>query len=795
MNGSPFTVGADFVPPNAAEIPQIAEGSGKARRTGVQYVAQPLSIPVHVEGSTVGHIRANVDRVNSFLRLAGKIDDPTYFDWRPDNLVPYETTLGQSGAYRSVEITQGTMSYGLEYGWWDHSKLIPNCSLNIIAGPMLDGERQLLAAATGGISEDVVGVLDGMSRGVRIPVGDESEGNWFTNPIFSNSTWNTGWTDGAGMDSSKNIDPEFVIFGTVSARLASTSDTTGTFTSSINVGDTDAYMLSAYVLLKTRGVVNSAVAQLHWNGSALTTTFTLIENGIYRLSAPVTGVNGAAAGGILVKSSIVLYSDGFQLEKRDFVTPLMCGDFLGHAWTSAGHGSRSIRKASFIRYPAANLTDSYICTIRVGWVPDRSTAAFTSGYVTILQSSAVAGFHLKYDAGAGYWVFMNTVIGGYSWTAGTPYVFHIVINSGTYSLYVNGALFATVDTNYLDPVSGFVYVGSDATPDNYSGGTYNDYHIFNGALAAADVLANYNDLSPTLTDKRTGSSLIYLWTKDGDNVVDYIDSGDGTYENIAVIGGVPGSVPAKIEAKMTVAGMNNADVYLGLLDVEYGKFIDPEFLTFEGSPTAVTVTSAFGALATFTIDDDEFLLLAGRRFAIMVRGDEDGANNVYLRAGVNPGGAYYYSTPESTSWIASGTSVSNDMSPELRVLDDEDFYRYIGITRAASIRVEAQRLTGSATFNFHTAQIMPFPLIRLVNISASGIAPTILYIDGKAREVNASALSYGYSVRGSKRDKFGIQPGKYNLLVSSIGAEAIATDDGDTLTYNEVYLTPRWAIL
>ena len=178
----------------------------------------------------------------------------------------------------------------------------------------------------------------------------------------------------------------------------------------------------------------------------------------------------------------------------------------------------------------------------------------------------------------------------------------------------------------------------------------------------------------------------------------------------------------------------------------------------------------------------------------MLRGDEDGADNISLRLGINPGGGYYYSKYYISDWIASSTNVSNDMSPDQQVISDDDLYRVLGITRAISIRVEGKRPTGSATFNFHTAQIFPYPMIRLINISASGIAPTILYIDGKAREINAAALSFNYSVRGNK-DKFGILPGLYSLLFSYIGKEGVATGLSNTLTYNAVYVTPRWAVL
>ena len=794
LNASPFTVAADFVPPSVAETPQIAEGRKRARRTGERRSSQSISVSVHVQGSTIGHIRANVDIVNSFLGQAGNQSDPTYFEWKPDTYVSAETILGQGSAYRGIEVLMGNMQYGGEYGWWDRSLVVPNCSLNMVADQSVLGARQLFAEAMGGISEDYVGMLNGTSRGLQIPEGDTSEGNWFTNPIFSNSTWDTGWTAGAGITLVKNTNQEYVIFGTVSAMLACSLGATGTFTASINVGDTDAYMMSCYAVQKNRGALTSTNCKLYWNGSELTTTFTLIGNGVYRLTAAVTGVNASATAGIKLAIGNVIYVDGFQLEKRAFVTPLMCGDFLGHAWTSAGHGSRSTRAASYVRYSAATLLSNLNYTMRIGWVaPMANTAYAKDAYIfrmtDILPLSAE--FDLFYDQSAAVFAPFNAAN---TFAAGEQLVFHLVLANGFVSLYINGVYKAVVELYFTSPASSYIYLGSDDTPDYHAGGRFNDFEVYNGALSAAEVLADYTNILPSLTANTRVSPVGYIWTKDGDSVVDYTFTGDGSYSNIAVIGGAAGSLPAKTEFKAVTAGMNNADVYIGILDVDYHRFVNPEFLTYEGAPDAKTVNTGDSDIATLSIDDDEYLMLAGRKLALMVRGDEDGSDDISLRTGISPGGAYYYSSYKPSDWIASSTNVSNDLSPELGMLDDEELYRLLGITRAVSIKVQGKRPTGTATFNLHSAQIMPFPMIRLVNTSAAGIAATILYLDGKAREVNSAALSYGYSVRGD-RDEFGILPGKYNVLVSYLGTEGVATDTGDTLTYSAFYVTPRWALM
>jgi hypothetical protein len=101
---------------------------------------------------------------------------------------------------------------------------------------------------------------------------------------------------------------------------------------------------------------------------------------------------------------------------------------------------------------------------------------------------------------------------------------------------------------------------------------------------------------------------------------------------------------------------------------------------------------------------------------------------------------------------------------------------------------------GALHFHLYSAQIFPYPMLRFVNTSANAAVATILYMgNGKAYEVNASAMAYTYKVRGDIQD-WGLVPGRYNWLVSYLGKEGVVTDNADTLTYSAVYITPRWLI-
>ncbi len=100
--------------------------------------------------------------------------------------------------------------------------------------------------------------------------------------------------------------------------VGSVSD--GLLTESINVGDTSTYDFSAYVYDNTAGnvggTVSSSIAQLYANGSTVTTTYTSVGSGWYKLSGSVTGVASSVTYGLLVKSGKTVKVDDFTLSKQ-----------------------------------------------------------------------------------------------------------------------------------------------------------------------------------------------------------------------------------------------------------------------------------------------------------------------------------------------------------------------------------------------------------------------------------------------------------------------------------------------
>jgi uncharacterized LabA/DUF88 family protein len=100
---------------------------------------------------------------------------------------------------------------------------------------------------------------------------------------------------------------------TGSAKLIAPASGFGNFTQSLNVGDTGAYNLVGYAY--TDGTaVTSADAELYYNGATITTTYTSVGGGWYKLQGAVAGANEARNYGIQVKANKTVYFDNFSVQ-------------------------------------------------------------------------------------------------------------------------------------------------------------------------------------------------------------------------------------------------------------------------------------------------------------------------------------------------------------------------------------------------------------------------------------------------------------------------------------------------
>lgn len=755
---------------------------------GLDYKPGVSSFSIKVSGSSSAEIRKGIDDLNLFLTYCGDPANPTRFWWNPDNNVSAAPVWGQRE--RSVEVLSGYVEYWDAYFEADVRSTTAFVKVSFSFGSVAEGAKQLAATATGGIVEDWIGVADGQSRGLQIPEGDATNGNKMTNPVFGHPTWNTGWTAGTCLTATQNTNPEYIIYGINSGRLSSSAGSANTYTLSINAGTAQTHTLSCYAKLPDGGTIGTAHMQVYC-GSALTTTYQSVGDGWYRCWGTVLGGTAAVTTGVLVKQNYIVYTDAFQLEQQVYPTAFFYGDIAGCAWTGTAHASKSTRTASKLTLPTTglNLNEG---SIRVTWTPDRN--ADIGGATKVIFQSNTGGLTLQYVlpgakwnlyASAGAWNFQSAVD---NFAAFIPITFHVVWGNNGVHVYKNGVSIINDTFSIIANPTTF-YIGSSSITTDHSNGVYSNFLLWEGEqLSAAEVLADYANISNIIADSQGLGGIPYVWTKDGDDTVDNVDS--GANENIAVIGGIPGDLPAKVDAKLTVGGMAAADLYLGRLDWKYGEYIDPDFLTNAMLGT-VALTTADNTITYIPFDDDEFRLIEGRKISVMMRaveGTAAGLNNINLRTGISPGGAYYYTSYLASSWGTAGTTTI-DSSPEIYFVQDEEFYRTLGITRAGSVFIGAKRASGSADLIVHSVGILPSPTTRFTNLSAGTVSPVILYTNGKAYEATGTSLAYGYQVTGAALE---LMPNRYNVLVSYLGREGVTSAATNTLAYSSVYITPRW---
>ncbi|MEP7167548.1 MAG: LamG-like jellyroll fold domain-containing protein [Candidatus Woesebacteria bacterium] len=97
-----------------------------------------------------------------------------------------------------------------------------------------------------------------------------------------------------------------------SAKLVVAADQQALFTQSVNVGDTNSYNLVAFA--RTDGsAVTSGDLSLYVNGANISTTYTSVGSGWYKLSGTVTGVASAVDYGVQIVSGKTVYLDNFSL--------------------------------------------------------------------------------------------------------------------------------------------------------------------------------------------------------------------------------------------------------------------------------------------------------------------------------------------------------------------------------------------------------------------------------------------------------------------------------------------------
>lgn len=574
LNSGRYAAGDQVTPPPARYSVQLSEGTASNRSGGRLIGKKPQNrtwtFEVVITTKQTAEIVQAISDLQTMLNMSGDEAEPLLIEYRSNTSVP-PPLWDQFGAWRAYEVVHGslTLTRTASLPWEALAALTITCEIN----PYALGQRQRLMSAAGGIIEDTLGVANGASRGLIVPGATT---NKMTNPIFGHATWNDGWTAQSALTATRNTDLSFVLFGDWSARVASSANSNNLFHQSINVGNTNGHVVSCYARKPDGSAVTEVDCRLYYNAT-LTTTFTAAGNGWYRLTASVTGINAATNTGIVVPAGATIYADGFQIEEQAYATRLCFGDLPGGAWTGTAHASSSTRTAGACKI---SIEDDVLrlntWTIRIviktfhantyasDWMifdaRDGSHTEAPRMYFEAASDSFVAAYSSQSSASTAQ-----------TFAGGTTFVLHMVCEGGAIvRLYVNGV--ACTPSAKIAPASygAALHVGADYAGANHGQQVTLNLATFERDLTASEISADYADLAAALQNDGRIDGIPWLWTQDGDNVLDNCD--DSTHDNKAIAGGIPGTAAAETEFRIT----NSPDIsghYLTLSTYPYEELM------------------------------------------------------------------------------------------------------------------------------------------------------------------------------------------------------------------------------
>lgn len=794
LTTAPFSLGLDWSPFVIEESPQVAMSYDgySAKRAGTRYDTITKSFLVRILGTSSEYIRASADELRNFIgETGGRQSAPLYFDWKPDNDVTYEPVAGHLGAYRTIKVLYGTIEPDSRYAVANLRSKGMMFRVSLLCSTKIEGNYSLLSQGKGGLFMDYIGQADGKPRGMMIL---EATTNKSTNPVFSHGTYDTGWTAQADLVVTKNTDPRFILFGKASAKITAIGATLRTFYQSLDFGNTNTHTLSFYAKKQDGSAVSNATIQPRYGANTYTdATYVSLGDGWYWVYKSFAGIAAATTTGVVVLQGVTVYIEGVQPEEKAYPTPLAWGGGLGCTWTGTAHASTTTRTAAYNRLATANNMDIGEWTLAIIWMPHLANTAYTADCEIFTDETTRA----YWDQSENKIVFTdgtNTVTSdATTFSAFTPLVLHFVAESGSLKIYRNGVQIGTGSTYTPRSFGTYLYLGSTATPDTHLNGTFLGRSLYDQGMTAAEVLAQYTNISAAIAAHRRVDWIPTCWTKDGDNTVDNANS--STTDNYAVILDVPGSLPAKTQFWATIT--SDTAVHIG--QTETDRFIDPVALQKDLSGTVVagslggevdttniSTSQSVDSGWALTVNVGDFELINNRVFSIFARGKVD-KDPLLLAIEVDGLGGPTYSKDNSFSGSDSNYYTYVVHSSLAGNITDDGLFSWSLITVNLAY-THGGSGTGILTVDYW--HILPHPYIKVSQSSAFG---TFFYNGERAVTASSSTRTLSDYLL-TEGDRLELVPGKHNYWISVIGSDTSASVIADTLEYKEIYIIPRWAM-
>jgi hypothetical protein len=811
LSVSPFTTGAGFAPPAVNRENNITSGTSANVSGGgslVSYVDhdRDFSFQVRIDATCYDDAHALMRKISSFVER--KSSDTLYLEYRTNSSIPVPL-WGQFGAPLRYEVVTAHVSepdnlYSDSRG----VKFFVTITLEI--KPLAVGNKQKLINAMGGIVEDNYGTVDGTSRGLGL---FETTVNKINNPVFGNATFDNGWTTDATIITTKNTDPAFCLPGVAQSVKIVATGTGGIFYETRAGGSTAKHSFSAYIMTPSGIAPTTADLNFYYNAD-FAASFTNLGKGLYCAYADnVTGIAAAVATGIVCKATRAFYLLGFQMEQKTVHTQLAYGDLLGCSWATTAHASATTRANPVLSGPR---TDDYLSlaqgAIEFVYQPYNNNNIwgaeyFFSCWKTDYSVNSLMGFFQTADNKFYLTDGTNTISSSATtWTAGD--ILRLVFSWGPSGLavYRNGASIASGAT-YTPPLpvnAATLCIGrANPTIGNIQGEILG-FDVYDEEMSSATVTALDAAISSIINAGGRVSSIPWLWTKDGDGVVDNCD--DATHDNWAVAGGITGSAQARTIFDLRLSGnlYQLGDLYISVFPS--AMFINPGIFYLEDAGTDADAGSSAGYYKTLSLANgasetrqsggsftkNVVNTLIGKEFYSFFRLKDAAANtlSIYNGFGVGISGLNYSIARNVTASASVFTLFRSNANivPPLSY-SEPDFLSYLlyGLILCTVTRVSGG--TVNLLYDFMTSLFRP--LMRISTVAGT---------DGwiiEGQNVTNYDVS-GPTILGLAKSVFGdvleLEPGKFNQITSLIGSDTIECLISTTITYNSIIIYPRYTL-
>jgi hypothetical protein len=813
LDSGRFSIADGCRPPSIQREYNLAAGSAANTLGGADVVSSKASnrdwtFIVRDLGSSVADVESGARAISNFLMGAGDASTPTYFEFKTDNLpIPL---WGQFGAPLRFEVVTGYAELGAQYDSAHYLRARGiEIAVTLTIKPVAVGFHQRLATAMGGILEDTIGAVDGTSRGLIIP---PITYNLVRNPVLVNGT--TNWAVGTGMVLASS-DEQQLVTGMHSAKVVKphgAAGTTLTFDSGIVFSAGSSYYVSCFIRRRDGAAITGTDVPNMFveNTSVAVRVIRDAGNGWYRVASSARAASGSTSNCGIYLAEGSYYVALPQCETNYWDTPAGYGDMLGWSWTGTAHASASLRAAGSARLPVASDTiDLSNATIRVVWkTPYDNTYARNMFLFSTDGATRVYALFRASDDEIVMTDGTNSVASAaQTFAVDTWMVLHFVFTSGRMEIWRDGVRIANGAT-YTQP-SGitYLYLGSDGSGGVPCFGPFTAA-VFDAALTTAQIQADYANIAPILARGERVEAIPWLWTKDGDDIVD--NYYDATHNNFFICGGIPGSLPA--DYRLAINHQQAADPYgenqfcLSNLDLDVA--INPNFLFYDQSGSAGSglvggqeLVSSKAAMAWLDLSTNilasQERYLEGREIFTLVRVLDAGSGSLAW-AGVTVAGSNVFSSAVVPFSAAHRTVV---ILPPYIVPKVATPLSLINLAPAVlSVRAMLGRQGTTHDFSVDFYTIMPSPLMVIDQPYATWWASKMLVHDGVIDHYRGSdsypSTLFDYQYTGSYRGRWvDLLPGRINhLFVMGMAGTYLDTTITHVFTITG-QVAPRWGLL